>query len=71
MNASSNKPTRAFTPHEERVLAGICQGKTNREIALELGRSEKTVKTHVTAIFRVLGVVNRTQAALLMARKQA
>ena len=36
--------------------------------ATELGLSEKTVKAHVTAIFKVLGVVNRTQAVLVARR---
>jgi two-component system nitrate/nitrite response regulator NarL len=46
------------------VLSRVCQGKANKQIATELGLSEKTVKAHVTAIFKVLGVANRTQAAL-------
>jgi DNA-binding NarL/FixJ family response regulator len=46
----------------------VCQGKTNKQIATELGLSEKTVKAHVTAIFKVLGVVNRTQAVLVARR---
>jgi two-component system, NarL family, nitrate/nitrite response regulator NarL len=41
----------------------LSQGKSNKSIALELGLSEKTVKAHVTAIFKVLNVINRTQAA--------
>ena len=50
------------------VLARLCQGLTNKAIALELVLSEKTVKSHVTIIFRVLGVVNRTQAVLVAKR---
>jgi DNA-binding NarL/FixJ family response regulator len=50
------------------VLSRVCQGKTNKQIATELGLSEKTVKAHVTAIFKVLGVVNRTQAVLVARR---
>lgn len=46
------------------VLAQICQGLSNKQIATELGLSEKTVKSHVTGIFRCLGVVSRTQAVL-------
>jgi DNA-binding NarL/FixJ family response regulator len=45
------------------VLKQLSQGKSNKSIALELGLSEKTVKAHVTAIFKVLNVINRTQAA--------
>ena len=50
------------------VLVRLCQGKTNKAIALELNLSEKTVKSHVTLIFRALGVVNRTQAILAARR---
>ena len=40
--------------------------RTNKQIAYELGVSEATIKAHVTAIFRKLGVRTRTQAALLL-----
>ena len=46
------------------VLRLICAGKSNKFIAQELALAEKTVKGHVTAIFKALDVVNRTQAAL-------
>ena len=45
------------------VLCLLAQGLPNKTIAARLELSEKTVKAHITAIFRVLGVVNRTQAA--------
>lgn len=51
-----------LTPRQLEVLALLCQGQANREIGLGLGMHEKTVKAHVGAIFKVLGVVNRTQA---------
>lgn len=53
-----------LTMRQIEVLSRVCQGKANKQIASELGLSEKTVKAHVTAIFKVLGVANRTQAAL-------
>ncbi len=46
------------------VLARLRDGKSNKQIAHELGLTEGTVKVHVTAILRHLGVRNRTQAAL-------
>ncbi|HVO45698.1 MAG TPA: response regulator transcription factor [Steroidobacteraceae bacterium] len=58
----------SLTLRQLEVLARVCQGKTNKQIAMELGLSEKTVKAHVTAIFKVLGVVNRTQAVLVARR---
>lgn len=51
-----------LTPRQLEVLALLCQGHANREIGLALNMHEKTVKAHVSAIFKVLGVVNRTQA---------
>jgi DNA-binding NarL/FixJ family response regulator len=53
----------ALTTRQIEVLKQLSQGKSNKGIALELGLSEKTVKAHVTAIFKALDVINRTQAA--------
>lgn len=57
-----------LTPRQREVLARICQGQSNKMIARELGFSEFTVKAHVVAILRTLGVSNRIEAAS-MARK--
>jgi len=66
---TTNEPDVALlTLRQLEVLSRVCQGKTNKQIATELGLSEKTVKAHVTAIFKVLGVVNRTQAVLVARR---
>ena len=46
------------------VLILIARGKTNKEIGLELYISEKTVKNHISNIFRKIQVADRTQAAL-------
>jgi two-component system nitrate/nitrite response regulator NarL len=53
----------SLTERQLEVLRQIGKGQSNKEIARELGLSEKTVKAHVTAIFKTLNVVNRTQAA--------
>jgi DNA-binding NarL/FixJ family response regulator len=54
-----------LTGREREVLALIAQGRANKRIALELGISEKTVKTHVGHVLAKLGVTDRTQAAVL------
>jgi DNA-binding NarL/FixJ family response regulator len=54
-----------LTPQQFRVLNMISEGLLNKQIAWELGVSEATVKAHMTAIMRKLGVSNRTQVALL------
>lgn len=57
-----------LTDRESEVLAEITRGLANREIARELGVSEKTVKTHVSNLLQKLGVQDRTQAALYAIR---
>lgn len=58
-----------LTAREREVLALIGRGFSNKRIAGELGIAEKTVKTHVTHVLAKLGVSDRTQAALLVARR--
>jgi NarL family two-component system response regulator LiaR len=54
-----------LTARERDVLTLIAQGRSNKRIALELGISEKTVKTHVGHVLAKLDVTDRTQAAVL------
>jgi DNA-binding NarL/FixJ family response regulator len=54
----------ALTPREREVLAGLAQGKPNKEIARELGIAEQTVKAMVSQVLLKLGVRNRTEAAI-------
>ncbi|MFL5797208.1 MAG: response regulator [Actinomycetota bacterium] len=54
----------SLTKRETDILALLAEGKSNREIARSLFLSEKTVKAHLAAVFRKLGVTNRTQAAM-------
>ena len=56
----------SLTPQQFRVLTMVCDGLLNKQIAYQLNVSEATIKAHVTAIFRKLGVRTRTQAALLL-----
>ena len=53
-----------LTQRENDILALLAEGRSNRDIASALFLSEKTVKAHLAAIFRKLGVTNRTQAAM-------
>jgi DNA-binding NarL/FixJ family response regulator len=54
----------SLTPAQAQVLRGLGVGKLNKQIAYDLGISEATVKAHLTALFRKLHVINRTQAVL-------
>ena len=54
----------SLTQRETDILALLAEGRSNREIARALYLSEKTVKAHLAAVFRKLGVANRTQAAM-------
>ncbi len=54
-----------LTSRQLDVLLMLGQGKSNKEIARDLGLSENTVKIHVTAILKVLNVSNRTQAGII------
>jgi DNA-binding NarL/FixJ family response regulator len=54
-----------LTRQQGRILELLCQGRLNKQIAWELAIAETTVKAHVTAIMRKLGVQSRTQAVLL------
>ena len=54
-----------LTPAQMRVLSGLAEGRLNKQIAYDMGISEATVKAHVTAIFKKLDVINRTQAVLV------
>ena len=51
-----------LTPRQIEVLRRLGAGVSNKVIAMDFKLSEKTVKAHVTAIFKALGVISRTQA---------
>ena len=61
--------TEDLTPRESEVLEQIVAGKSNKEIAAELGISEATVKTHINTLLSKLGVTDRTQAATAAIRR--
>jgi len=71
--SAGNSPTCAaeslgLTKRQKEVLALLVQGMPNKLICRELGLAEGTVKTHAAAIFRALGVSNRTLAVFALSR---
>lgn len=64
--ADEANPITSLSPALVRVLMGIKRGLRNKEIAFELGLSEKTIKAYLGSLYRKLGVSNRTQAVILM-----
>jgi DNA-binding NarL/FixJ family response regulator len=57
-------PADELTKREREVLCLIASGLSNKRLATRLGISEKTVKAHLTSVFRRIGVADRTQAAM-------
>ena len=58
-----------LTPREHDLLAGICKGATDAEIAVELGLSLSTVRNHLASLYRKIGV-NRRSAVVVWARER-
>ncbi len=59
-----------LSPQEVAILAGMAEGKTNKEIARTLAIREKTIKKYITVIFGKLGCDNRTSAIVCALRQQ-
>ncbi len=66
LNNLSTKSTglKTLTNRQSQVLDLIAQGKSNKQIAYDMGVSESTVKLHINALLRSLHVSNRTQAVI-------
>jgi DNA-binding NarL/FixJ family response regulator len=58
----------SVTPRQQEVLALVAQGKSNKAIARDLDLTENTVKIHVAAVLKALGVRNRTEAVMAARR---
>lgn len=73
VNLISPQPAAAddgqLTPRQRDVLRWLVRGKSNKEIADVLGMAENTVRVHVAAILRYLGVRNRTEAGFAATRR--
>ena len=61
---TETSPADSLSDREREVLAMVAEGLPNKLIARRLEISEKTVKAHLTSVFRRIGVTDRTQAAL-------
>ncbi|MBS0124101.1 response regulator [Thetidibacter halocola] len=65
MNGRGETADETLTRREYDMLRGICEGKSNKEIARDHDLQEVTVKLHVKTLTRKLGARNRTQAAMI------
>jgi DNA-binding NarL/FixJ family response regulator len=61
----------ALSPQERKILGGIAEGKTNKEIAADVFLSDKTVKNYVSSILSKLNLRRRSQAAVFLAERRA
>src|SRR4051812_20394225 len=61
---TEQQPAEALTERELEVLSLVGHGRSNKEIATDLGITERTARTHVSNILGKLGLQSRTQAAL-------
>ena len=61
---SEQQPVESLTERELEVLSLVGHGRSNKEIATDLGITERTARTHVSNILGKLGLASRTQAAL-------
>lgn len=60
-----------LSAQEQKVLALVAEGKTNKEIAVALGLSDKTVKNYLSHVFEKLNLSRRAEAAAYFARRHA
>ncbi|MYR13273.1 LuxR family transcriptional regulator, partial [Streptomyces sp. SID724] len=64
---AADGPTAALTPQQLRIARCVAEGATNREVALRLSLSPRTVDHHLRNVFAALGIRSRTELARLLA----
>ena len=70
MSLTAEQPTVPLTGKQADIMQSVTHGLNNADIALQLGISRNSVKKHLTAIFKKLGVANRAEAIAIALRKQ-
>jgi DNA-binding NarL/FixJ family response regulator len=63
------KGDNTLSEQEERVLALVAEGRTNKEIAASLNLSDKTVRNYLTNVFKKLRITRRAQAAAFFVKR--
>lgn len=69
-SAPGNRTTQPLSPREQQILPLIAEGKTNKEIATEMGLTDLTVKSYLKSIYQKLKISRRAQAAAWFVKKQ-
>jgi two-component system, NarL family, response regulator DevR len=67
--APAENKSESLSSQEQKVLALVAEGQTNKEIAAALGLSDKTVRNYLSNVFQKLQVSRRSQAAAIYARR--
>lgn len=67
-NPKADERLQELSPQEQRIVALLADGLTNRQIAAQLHLAEKTVKNYMTSVLAKLGMTRRTEAAVYAAR---
>lgn len=70
MDGAPSRGLASLSPQERRILPLLADGKTNKEIGVELALSDKTVKNYLANMFAKLQITKRASAAALYARGQ-
>ena len=68
MSGSEDEIIRTLTQRERMALRLLCEGQSNAQIGWELGIAEKTVRNHISNLYRKLGVRSRAEAIVLAHR---